>query len=80
MPTRFVDARQIVEELGLYGSKFAVHRATKRGEIPPPTKYGARFLWDRERLIEHAREREGQTVAPVQPPKKRKVIIRRAGG
>jgi hypothetical protein len=51
MPTAFVDAEQIVEELGLYKSIWAVHRAVKRGELPPGKKYGRRMLWKRDILL-----------------------------
>lgn len=51
MPTAYVSAKQIVEELGLYGSIWGVHRAVKRGELPPGRKYGLRHLWLREDLL-----------------------------
>lgn len=50
MPTEFVTAKQIVEELGLFGSKFGVHRAVKRGELPKPRRYGNRYLWLRSEI------------------------------
>ena len=51
MPTAFVSAEQIVTELGLYSSIWAVHRAAKRGEIPAGRMYGRRMMWLREELL-----------------------------
>lgn len=66
MPTTFVSAEQIVRELGLYTSIYAVHRAAKRGEIPRGRLYGNRHLWNREALLAHE----------PQPKKRRRVIVR----
>lgn len=51
MSTAWVCAEQIVNELGLYTSTFAVHRAAKRGEIPRGRLFGRRMLWKREDLL-----------------------------
>lgn len=52
---RFLDANQIVTELGLYGSRWGVLRAARKGEIPPGKLYGRRLLWDREELLNQHR-------------------------
>lgn len=66
MSTAFVSAEQIVNELGLYTSIFAVHRAAKRGEIPRGRIYGRRMMWKRDDLL---------APPPAPPPRK---VIRRA--
>lgn len=52
MSTVFVDATQIVIEMGLYRSIYAVHRAAQKGEIPPGRLYGKRMLWRRQAILD----------------------------
>lgn len=65
MSPDWLDAKGLIA-LGLFTSIHAVHRAVKRGEIPPGTPYGRRFLWNRQRLEAFALAREN--------PPRRKVV------
>lgn len=75
MSTRWIDAQGVVAT-GRYTSIHAVHRAWKKGELPPPTQFGRRFLWNEAALDDHARERAGQTQPAIR--RRRRVIVRRA--
>lgn len=70
---KFLDAHDLVES-GRYTSVHAVHRGVRNGELPKPTRYGRRFLWNEDRLAEHERAREGHTAWA---PKKARKVIRR---
>lgn len=72
MSAKWLDAKQIRDDLKLYGSIHAVHRAVQRGELPPPTQFGHRHLWNEDRLSEFLRAREGDGRPAV--PRKRKVV------
>jgi hypothetical protein len=61
MATRFLTAEMIVEELKLYGSVTAVHRAAKKGEIPPPVRYGKPHMWREDQLLTWHDKRQGES-------------------
>jgi hypothetical protein len=71
---RWLDAQQLVEA-GLFTSIHAAHRASKRGEIPPPTVFGRRHLWEEGRLRAFLETREGERGRVIRPA--RKVVVRR---
>ncbi|BDG71987.1 hypothetical protein Rmf_19160 [Roseomonas fluvialis] len=73
MSIRWIDAKGVVAK-GLYGSIHSVHRAWKKGEIPPPVQSGRRCMWDEGALDAHVKARAGQT-RPAVP--RRRVIVRR---
>lgn len=75
MSSRWIDAQGVVAT-GRYNSIHAVHRAWKKGELPQPTQFGRRFMWDADALDEHARARAGEVRPAV--PRKRKIIRRSA--